>query len=161
MANVMIEYFGFSGAGRTVTEAKQDAGRKIEALHTGTWEPEIRTWKDHTVLIRRDLTGWLYQFIQLPGEPIRIPQGCAMACDRKDAIESAERHLVQRAWNVGEAINDFPDWFADVNKRKDVISQRLLYIQHAELRAAGYDETTVRDVVLGRIADPRLAEVQR
>src|SRR5229473_3349469 len=137
---ITLEYFGFQGQGATVKEAKQDAGRKIEALHAGTFQPQLREWRGEAVLVYRTLTGWEYTFIQHQGGALRT-HGTAMGDGEFfNTLRSAERHLVGVAWNVGDPLTDFPEWFHNEEDRKDLISSREWQIAYRKFKDEGHED---------------------
>jgi hypothetical protein len=138
---ITIEYFGFEGTGSTVKEAKQDAGRKIEALHIGSWTPVLVTWRGHTALLTRDTHGWTKRFLQHDGDPLKIGQGSqGFGNDWAGALHSTQRHIVQLGWNVGDPIDIFPDWFTDPRDRKEAIEYRQWQLNYRELRDRGLSD---------------------
>lgn len=58
--SVSITYFGMDGIGRTVTEAKRDAGAKIERALNGNYWPVMLSAGEHTYIAYRDPCGWNY-----------------------------------------------------------------------------------------------------
>ena len=156
MSKITLDYFGSSGTGATVKEAKLDAGRKIEALHSGTWTPVIREWRGYAVLIHRNLNGWEYCFIQHPGEPLHIPPGCSCGFhDRADAVKSAERHIADVGWTCADPLEAFPVWFGtDANRehtnlRREIIDGRKWQLQMRHLVNAGIPDETARRAIAG------------
>ena len=51
MTKITLEYFGMTGTGATVKEAKQDAGVKLTAAMSKHYEPKIFQWKSHIGLV--------------------------------------------------------------------------------------------------------------
>ena len=156
MPTVTIDYFGFSGSGPTVKEAKQDAGRKIQALHADTWTPVIREWRGFAILVYRNLNGWEYTFISHPGEPLRIPAGCSCGFhDRADAVKSAERHIADVGWSHTDPLGAFPVWFGtDQNRehahmRREIIDGRKWQLQMRHLMQNGITDQSARLMIGG------------
>jgi hypothetical protein len=54
MATVRVTHYGMDGSGRNVTEAKRDAGRKIEAALSGHYTPEVAARKGWAALVFRE-----------------------------------------------------------------------------------------------------------
>ena len=74
MPNVTIEYYGVTGTGRNVTEAKRDAGEQIRKALDGDYTPSLIHWRQYTVLMARDPKfGWGYRISHAAeqGETIR------------------------------------------------------------------------------------------
>jgi hypothetical protein len=105
MANkISIEYFGMPGTGRTVTEAKQDAGRNIEAALSGDYTPAVLTFRGTVALIARDpKTGWGYRFVHSEkGEMLqRMYLNCGYT-DYEDCLLHAVRHIADNERKTGE-----------------------------------------------------------
>jgi hypothetical protein len=139
---ITLEYFGFQGQGATVKEAKQDAGRKIDALHQGTWEPVIVTWRGETVLIHRTLEGWLSRFLQHKDEPLKVSTGCQFhgTDDLKAVIRSVQSHVVQLGWTFEDPIDLFPDFFTNEADRREAISYRQWQIAYRKFKAEGHSD---------------------
>jgi hypothetical protein len=140
---ITLEYFGFEGSGATVKEAKQDAGRKIEALHSGSWTPVLVTWRGHTALLTRDTHGWTKRFLQHDGDPLKIGQGSehfGSGSNFTDALHSTQRHIVQLGWQFGDPIDIFPDWFTDEAGRKEAISYRQWQLRYKQNKADGLSD---------------------
>lgn len=100
--NVTITYFGMHGAGRNVTEARKDAGRKIEAALTGTYAPHIVSWRGWAILVYRDaMCGWCTAIV-VAGEGMGPcagdVHGTTGHADRQAAILAAQRHIADLGW---------------------------------------------------------------
>lgn len=99
MSTVRIDYFGMSGEGKTVTDAKRDAGRKIEAALAGSYTPEILAWRGYAILIYREPAGWCNRLIADPERGIvegRI-WGTSYG-SREEATAAAQAHLADLGW---------------------------------------------------------------
>jgi hypothetical protein len=103
MATVRITYFGMDGAGSTVTEAKKDAGRKIEAALDGSYAPSIIDHRGYSVLVYREPMGWCDKLIRCP-EGMRTGRQYASAnhATEKDALRAACRHVAQLGWTEAD-----------------------------------------------------------
>jgi hypothetical protein len=139
---ITLEYFGFQGQGATVKEAKQDAGRKIEALHHGTWEPVVVTWRGETILIYRTLDGWISRFLQHKGEPLKVSSGCQCHGndDVKEVIRSVQRHVVQLGWTFEDPIDHFPDFCTNEADRREAIDYRKWQLAYRKFKDEGHDD---------------------
>ena len=156
MPTVTVDYFGFSGTGQTVKEAKQDAGRTIQALHKDSWEPAIREWRGNAVLVYRNLYGWQYRFIQHDAGPLSIPNGSSGGyADRQDAVRSAERHIADIGWRSDDPLDFFPVWFGTeanrehANLRRELIDARKWQLQMQRLMNAGIADNDARQMIGG------------
>lgn len=118
--SLTIKYYGVEGAGRNVTEAKKDAGRKIEASLTGSYTPTIVAWRGNAVLVFREPGGWCTRLIA-DSEGIREGRqyGHPNHSQEKDAIKEAREHVAQLGWRLGdeppeflarESVPDFQRW---------------------------------------------------
>lgn len=139
---VTIQYFGFEGTGRTMKDAKLNAGNKILMLHEGSFEPVLVTWRGETALIYRTLTGYESKILQHDGAPLHMPLGCEMHSEgtRKAVIKSVQQHIVQLGWRFEDPIDLFPDWFTDANDRKEAIRYRQWQLDFRKFRAEGMSE---------------------
>src|SRR5258708_1322743 len=100
---IRIDYCGMDGAGATVTQARQDASRKLSSL--------VRDLRDHAPivvacggyakLIYRGAESWCGKLIMREGELNRDPHGYEETgyAAREDAIRSAANHVAQLAWS--------------------------------------------------------------
>ncbi len=159
MTTVHVEYFGFAGEGPTVKAAKEDAGKKITALHRDNWTPVIREWRGHAALVFRTLRGWEYRFIARPGElpPLQIPHGSSCGySDRAEAIAAAERHVAANGWEPTDPLDAFPVWFGTADNRehaavrREMIDQRKWYKQMHHLHhECGIADETARRMIAG------------
>lgn len=101
---ITLTYFGVEGSGRTVSEAKKDAGRKIEAALTGDYDPFLIGHCGYLGLVGRDPRGgqlgtWGYRVIEagcLGGDGLTVFIDTNYA-SRHDAIAACAYHLAQNA----------------------------------------------------------------
>ncbi len=100
-----LEYFGMPGCGATVKEAKLDAGRKIEAALTGTYQPSIINWRGRTAIVYRDATnGWCYGTMDTT-EGVKQSYSTCHPSNNDDRLGvelSARKHLAQNGQQYGE-----------------------------------------------------------
>lgn len=57
MKTITLDYYGMTGQGRTVTEAKQDAGRKITEALSGDYTPRVYSFGGNTWAVWRTPRG--------------------------------------------------------------------------------------------------------
>ena len=98
---VSVKYFGMDGVGRNVTEAKRDAGRKIEAALEGHYEPTIyRDGAAAVMVFRNPLHGWGHTVLTDDDGAIRAGRHYASMDDGTwdGAKQRALGHLAQLAW---------------------------------------------------------------
>lgn len=108
MATVTIEYYGFSGSGKNVTEAKRDAGRKIEAMANGTWSPEVIQLGENAMLVYRDQYGWHDMWLMLKGN-LRKEPFCG-SCNDDTRQEAVTRAVFRLACEDPDMTEDHPIW---------------------------------------------------
>lgn len=60
---IRIDYYGVEGAGKTVKEAKLDAGRKIETMLKGDYVPEVIAFRGFVALLWREPYGWFSKLL--------------------------------------------------------------------------------------------------
>lgn len=121
MATVRIEYYGMEGEGRTLTEAKKDAGRKIQAALGGYYTPELLTWRGETALIYREPNGWRYSLLLSGGKLIDRPYGISSNgphASKKEALQSAGFSLAQNGWQPADGTEILPDFLDESNRRE-------------------------------------------
>jgi hypothetical protein len=99
MATVTIEYFGVEGIGRNVTEAKRDAGHKLEKLARECF-PRIYSWRGHSVVCYATAWGGAYSMIHPDSDGMANGSSCASS--REDAEDSGIRHLLSICRKEGE-----------------------------------------------------------
>ena len=103
MSTVRIDYYGVEGEGRTVTDAKRDAGRKIEAALAGSYTPEILVWRGYAILIYREPTGWCNRLIADPERG--IVEGRVWGTNygsKEEAVSYAQDHLADLGWQESD-----------------------------------------------------------
>lgn len=147
---VILEFFGFTGTGKTTAEAKQNAGLKILALKQGSWEPVIVSWRGESVLIYRTLEGYVSRFLQHDGAPLRVSTGSTYyGEDLKETIRSVQNHIVQLGWTFDDPIDTFPEWYTDRNDRGAAISYRQWQINYRELIRRGFSDNEAHGLAAG------------
>jgi len=119
-ATVRITYYGMEGEGKTLTEAKRDAGRKVEMALEGSYTPKLLGQLDSFhVIIWREPNGWSYKLLN--GDPVDATKtytypeglyGCQGDSSYEDTLRSARRHLAQVAVDVSylEDQQDINSW---------------------------------------------------
>lgn len=101
MTAVSIEYYGMNGSGKNLTEAKRNAGAKIERALEGTYWPSVISFKGWLAFIYRDpVSGWWYQLLS-PEEQRNFAikatriHGTTNYDEFEDAVRHARSHLAQ------------------------------------------------------------------
>lgn len=141
---VRIEYFGMDGEGRNVTEAKKDAGRKLEQFVRQAGMPKFLCYRSATIVMWRGKEDWLYGFLRdgdISGWSYH-PGGydeCRMA---------AAHHLAQNECDQDEIIteSDVPEFVTDRHDRRELVrymmwqraarfAQRVLELESNDVHA--------------------------
>ena len=146
-SKVTIEYFGMEGIGKNVTEAKKDAGRKIEKAMTGGYTPVILSAGDDTVVIFRSPDGWRYGFLR-NGDITGI-QG--QADDRQEVEKHARRHLGNNAtdWKTCFGPDDVHPIVKDSRDRRQVAEACKWQQDYHKAIDAGLDDNNTRFWISG------------
>lgn len=144
MARVTIEYFGMPGSGATVTEAKRDAGRKIEEALDGDYSPIVAQWRDHAVLaFRHPRYGWGYRFLG-DSSVQAVSQCCSGFTDKEECLRAMLIHIADNAMLVSDAPESINPLFAsyfglkqrEIDGIKAEYARRLAYHQAVQARMA-------------------------
>ena len=141
---INLTYFGMHGAGRTVTEAKQDAGRKIEKALTGSYAPELLGRPHHTyrAILWREPTCWSYHLLEHDTKPETL-FGCSRDYgSRQDARRYVLCHLAD--------LNDDVTLLSDPADIRDWQTKHDWVIRVRTAQAAGYSDEDARHVADGR-----------
>ena len=148
MGKVTIDYLGMWGTGRTKTEAKQDAARRIEEALGGSYTPVILTAGGETILMYRDpLSGWSYHFVR-DGE---LTGGCFSMDDRFETERQARRHLGGLAtdWRTCQGPDDVHPIVQNQEDRRDIARGCQWQRDYQTARAAGLDDANARYFIGG------------
>ncbi len=101
MQSVRLTYFGVEAEGRTLTEARQAAGAKIERCFAEGFGPYIvghhKYPESFAIVMRADVDSWGYRFYErgkLAGAIKTDPCSCGFA-SAKDAVAACRRHMAQ------------------------------------------------------------------
>lgn len=102
---VNIEYFGMPGSGKNVTEAKKDAGKRIEQALHGSYQPTMIHSRGYALVIWRDPHGWRSNIISMNGEFRADAFQCySSGSSYEDELFSAMLSLAQFSWDGSEEI---------------------------------------------------------
>ena len=140
MKQITLQYYGVTGTGKTVKEAKQDAGRKIEKIVQGDYTLRVVRTKRHTAVIWNTPDGWVSRIITGPETQdinrvwpsAHHPEGVEEAMDR------VSFHLCQLEWkpcDTEPALELPPAFKAEWDSW--VVFQR----RYAEARKKGMNDT--------------------
>lgn len=100
MKQISLEYYGVTGKGATVKEAKQDAGRKIEKIVEGDYTLRVVRTKRFTAVIWNTPNGWVSRIITTPEEQMinRVWPSQYHGEDVESAMDRVAYHLCQLEW---------------------------------------------------------------
>jgi hypothetical protein len=84
------------GEGRTLTEAKKDAGRKIEEALARPYQPMFLQVREERAIVWTNPYGFCYGLLE-KGLPV-MGSGISHCSSREDALQAARRHLLQITW---------------------------------------------------------------
>lgn len=108
---VSITYFGMDGTGRNVTEAKRDAGRKIEEALSGSYRPVVLESRGWAMLVWRDICGWQSSIIKWVDhdqnyESLWRADVSSGSGEKsfEECLERAYSHLAQMTWDQKELV---------------------------------------------------------
>jgi hypothetical protein len=139
---ITLTYFGMAGEGRTVKEAKLDAGRKIEAVFDGNWTPFLLQAGDETILCWREpVGGWHYGFAR----DGRI-DGSTWHATRDECDKSARSHLGQIAtdWKTCLTVEDVHPIVKHDADRREILGLCQWQRAYARATSAGLDDNNAR-----------------
>lgn len=102
---ITLDYYGVEGTGRTVTEAKRDAGERIKRI-VRHLSPRIYSWRGYSVVISPNEHGAQYTLIH-PDSDGSV-HSCSLCADMDDATKSAVKHMLSVARQVGDMT--MPEW---------------------------------------------------
>jgi len=142
---VQITYYGMDGEGKNLTEAKKDAGSKIEKALHGYYTPRILRHGDQMALVAREpLSGWGYRLIYADTEgPVYLSMSRGTA---EEVIHSAYHHMAQNAGHYNGIESKLSD-----RERKDLDSYFKWQSDYKEARSKGYDDENARYIAGGQL----------
>lgn len=107
MTTVRIEYFGVDGEGRNVTEAKKNAGKKLDRI-VRNLSPSVFCHKGHTLVVYPNAAGCFSYTFTHPNTEGYVAFCSCGGESRDDVIASGIVHLLSITRNEGEF--DIPGW---------------------------------------------------
>jgi hypothetical protein len=153
--NVQITYFGMNGQGKNVTEAKRDAGAKIERAMTGSYDPAIVHYRGHAAIVYRSPDVWHYSLVS-DEEGFRERLCTTGAFDDKEvAMQRARYHVAQNAWQLSDGLA-VPSFVTDKSDRMNLESLAKFQIRYARARELGMTDTDSHDFAGMNPARPEL-----
>lgn len=141
MPKITLEYYGVEGAGRTVKDARADAGRKIQAMLAGSYTPHVVSYRAYAVLVFREPTsGWATMIIA-DEDGVRFSEGgsCHGYEDQFEAMKAARMHVAQLGWAKADGLAA-PALLPE-REGAEFISWARFQLKYSELKASGLTET--------------------
>lgn len=105
MATITVEYFGATGTGSTVKEAKADAGRKIERMANAT--TRVFRFGQYSLVVWPTVHGADYTIIS-PDDADGRRSFCSCHADMDDATQYGMIHMLTNAREPGSMA--IPEW---------------------------------------------------
>ena len=140
MTTVSVDYYGMSGEGRNVTEAKRNASTKIVAALSGDYTPEIIAWRDCAALLFRTPAGWKYRHILDSGK-VRAGKvfgnSIFSGADYDEAREYVRGIVAQTALSADDDLTDLPDFPLTRQQLSDLASRIGFWRAHRKATADG------------------------
>lgn len=139
---IKVEHYGVEGTGRTLKEAKADAGRKIKAMLEGDYTPETITFRGLVALIWREpWGGWYSKVISETGalDASRRLSGCASHSSRDEARASTRMQLAQMDWTAGDGLT-VPEILIDEREAREFLSWARFQLAYQRFKADGLSE---------------------
>jgi hypothetical protein len=154
---ITLQYCGMEGTGETVTKAKQDAARKIEAMLAADYTPKVVAYKGNAFLIWREPTPYGHISIQScrimeKGEMVApLSRGSTThggARDVADVVSQYMLHLAQEAWDGQEEQSEFLRLRPDL--QREFTSWCQWQKRYKEARDKGMSDTAAHYIACGR-----------
>lgn len=144
---VRITYYGMDGEGRTVTEAKRDAGEKIEKALSGDYTPRIISGGHWAGLIwRSPVGGFQYRMLDL-SKPEDLSKSNYCSCSGYNTMADVEKavqlHLAQKVfdWSL-ESVDVALSLVEDRHDKSFITSWITFQYCYKAWRDNGADDTT-------------------
>jgi len=145
MNKVKVTYYGMDGEGTNVTEAKRDAGNKIEAIINADFTPCYLELGNIRVIVFRDVFGWHYSFLT---KQENIYNWASTGRDREATIISAKSHIAQNYYN-GSNKAECLDYLDDRQERANLATWIKFQERYAEARAQGKTDVEAHAIACG------------
>lgn len=155
---VTVTYCGVESTGRTVTEAKQSAARRIESFARTGPSPSIIAAGPWAMLFYRDLSGWCASIIATPdGFRTDYLSGSHYGLDKSDVERSARRHLADLAtdWRTCFTADDVDPCCLDKADRKEIACKAAWQRRYHAYKARGFNDNQCHHLAsqFGHIVD--------
>jgi hypothetical protein len=154
-----LKYYGMEGTGRNVTEAKKNAGHKIEKALSGDYTPLILVWRDHAYLVYRDPeSGWRSRLIADDESGICAgpvwgtisPDGD----DKNKIVADCKLHLAQLGWEENDGKE--PPTILPNSHHGDFIEWAEFQLRYKEARRRGMSDNDAHSYALRNPQRPEL-----
>ena len=139
MNSVTVKYYGVDGTGRTVKEAKVDAGRKIEAAFDRNYNPEIVKIGDEIGLLWATPFSYCYRIIT---DTKGILFGSFREGEREGVKQEMRNHLLQLSWKPEYGLNH-PD--ASKDELRDLQSWFEFQLRYKAAKSKGMSDNDAHD----------------
>jgi hypothetical protein len=143
-----LKYYGIEGTGCTVTEAKKDAGAKIEKALSGSYRPIVLAAGGETIICWRNPEyGWSYGWLR-DGDISGTSSGRG---DREDCECSARRHIGMNAtdWRTCLRPEDVDPIVKEAADRREIAQMCAWQRDYHRAIAAGLDDNDARNLIGG------------
>lgn len=149
MKKITMEYYGFTGSGSNLKEAKADAARQLAEAMEGDYNPRLISWRGVLALVARDpKTGWGYRILhpdlmRFPMEP-QYMNTFGGDCSLERTLRDACLHVASNTRKTGEYSSELLDMIPR-EYRQEAIREfesrskgdDLFQARHKEAREAG------------------------
>ncbi|MFI5294363.1 MAG: hypothetical protein ACHQ0Y_04990 [Thermodesulfovibrionales bacterium] len=141
MKTISMEYYGFTGKGRTVKEAKSEASRQMQSfIKDAEGGPTIVMVDTIAVVFSRIKHSWQYQLIGGEFTPQCAHSGYE---SKKEAERRARMHVVQSVCIIPG--NPRLDLITDEEDKKDHLRWFDWQLRYKEAKARGCSDEDARE----------------
>jgi hypothetical protein len=139
--SVTVMHYGVEGTGRTVTEAKKDAGKKIEKALEGSYTPQILAWRGYVALVYRDMQGWQSRLIMDPERGVidGPVHGSHYGDEIKEAVDAANSNLAQLGWKPEDCL-ECPSILTTREQQSDFRHWCKFQLRYKAAKSAGLND---------------------
>lgn len=138
---ITLDYYGVKGEGRTITDAKKNAGEKIRDMLAGRYDPTILTYRGQSVVVFRTPAGWDSRTIHHTGDGYGQEKVLANGHykDEKEAIRKAKSHLAQQTWKHEDG-KKVPEFIKEVGEIDDYLRWIEFQMRYKAARDKGLSD---------------------
>lgn len=134
---VHITYYGMDGIGRTVTEAKKDAGAKIERLVKELTGPTMGVIHGVPCCLWRDRGGWSYQILSPDSDHSFVKRWGSGRYETAAEAEASMRYSLAQDHCLDQDWEQWRDELPSRELRHDLERYRRWQLDYKRLRAEG------------------------